>query len=584
MISGLLRLLPRSRKYVVFGVFWRWISLVAGFFMIYGVASLLTGVSHPLPFVTIIMGALLVGFLSDECIVKCKIKSVSDIRRITGRMALDKIESIGPSYRENISDETVIGFLCEGTGSLERYITEFIPTVLFSALSAVTIFAVMINYDAKTASVLLLFSIISFIFSFIIIKTKNEPGSIIDIITYGGSLVGMCIAAAGYFQGRIRLMPAIISFIVSAVAMLPFRRLGSLIGIAVEGENAISELGILFGIRDREAGLDRRLGDKVDIRFDNVCLFGDEGADEINACFHSGRVAVYDGDEGGVIAGILSGRKTYQSGNVKLNGVELSGISPGSACDIITYVGDDSYIFSGTVRDNLLMGDPDADDNKCKAALKKVSFIIALELADGLDTRVAEDGGNLSKGQRMRLLVARALLHDTPVYVFDNVRSGVDDESRKVIESIINDISYAHTVLDIRHSDMPVLYDEGSTDARDREISEGINAFISETVRGAAESIRFGNFGKRSDLYEKYASAISNENGKAERVRDRIRSYIRLALVFVFLFIVNYFVYKMSRSEIAFLPASITVCVLAVLCLFVMERRDPYAFKSYHKR
>ena len=119
--------------------------------------------------------------------------------------------------------------------------------------------------------------------------------------------------------------------------------------------------------------------------------------------------------------------------------------------DHITLVGHNSYLFKGTVRDNLQMGRMDATEEEMYAVLKKVNLLGFIQAAQGLDTKIAEKGSNLSGGQCQRLALARALLHDTPVYIFDEATSNIDMESEELIMQVIHELAETKTILLISH-------------------------------------------------------------------------------------------------------------------------------------
>lgn len=98
----------------------------------------------------------------------------------------------------------------------------------------------------------------------------------------------------------------------------------------------------------------------------------------------------------------------------------------------MTLVSHNSYLFQGTVRENLLMGRKDATDEEMMQALDKVNLLGFLKEQNGLDTFVMEKGSNFSGGQCQRLALARALLHDTQVYIFDEATSNIDVESEEI--------------------------------------------------------------------------------------------------------------------------------------------------------
>ena len=110
-----------------------------------------------------------------------------------------------------------------------------------------------------------------------------------------------------------------------------------------------------------------------------------------------------------------------------------------------------SYLFQGTVRDNLLMGRPDASDDELWAVLRRTNLADFLRGEQGLDTVLLEKGANLSGGQCQRLALARALLHDSPVYLFDEATSNIDVESENEIMAEIHALAREKTVILISH-------------------------------------------------------------------------------------------------------------------------------------
>lgn len=151
------------------------------------------------------------------------------------------------------------------------------------------------------------------------------------------------------------------------------------------------------------------------------------------------------------VAGILMGRNREYQGKITICGQELSELSERSLMRHITLVSYNSYLFKGSVRDNLLMGKEDASEEEMYAVLKKVNLFEFLQEQQGLDTKILEKGSNFSGGQRQRLALARALLHDTSVYIFDEATSNIDMESEEMIMEIIHELSKAKTIILISH-------------------------------------------------------------------------------------------------------------------------------------
>lgn len=129
----------------------------------------------------------------------------------------------------------------------------------------------------------------------------------------------------------------------------------------------------------------------------------------------------------------------------------MSDIQEKSLMENVTYIGHNSYLFKGTVRENLHMGNPNTSDTQLWEVLRKVNLEKFLKSEQGLDTPLLEKAANLSGGQCQRLALARALLHDSPIYIFDEATSNIDVESENEIMAQIHSISKTKTVILISH-------------------------------------------------------------------------------------------------------------------------------------
>jgi ABC-type multidrug transport system fused ATPase/permease subunit len=151
------------------------------------------------------------------------------------------------------------------------------------------------------------------------------------------------------------------------------------------------------------------------------------------------------------VAAILSGRAAPYTGSASLGGVEIAALPPEALMRSITLVDHASYLFAGTLRENLLMARPEATDGELRAALQLVRLEEFIDSREGLETRIAEGAANLSGGQKQRAAIARALLHDTGIYIFDEASSNIDRESEEAIMEAINGLAKRKTVLVITH-------------------------------------------------------------------------------------------------------------------------------------
>ena len=174
----------------------------------------------------------------------------------------------------------------------------------------------------------------------------------------------------------------------------------------------------------------------------------------LNMEFPMGTLTSIVGESGcgkSTISAILMGRNQGYTGSVKIGGKELSGLSQSSLMRNITYVSHQSYLFKGTVKNNLLMGNPDATDEELWEILERVNLAEFLRSEKGLETKLQEKASNFSGGQCQRLALARALLHDSPVYIFDEATSNIDVESENDIMREIHALSKIKTVILISH-------------------------------------------------------------------------------------------------------------------------------------
>lgn len=174
----------------------------------------------------------------------------------------------------------------------------------------------------------------------------------------------------------------------------------------------------------------------------------------LNLEFPRGSFTALVGESGcgkSTIAAVLTGRAAGYTGSVTIGGRELSTVKESALLQNVTLVSLGSHLFKGTVADNLRMAAPTADDAALWAVLEQVRLADFLRSENGLDTQLNEGGSNLSGGQRQRLALARALLHDSPVYIFDEATSNIDVESENDIMAQIQALAGKKTVILISH-------------------------------------------------------------------------------------------------------------------------------------
>ena len=281
--------------------------------------------------------------------------------------------------------------------------------------------------------------------------------TVMDVIAYGGAAAGIIISVLEFQAGNISLAGAIIIVLLAADFFIPLRQLGSFFHVAMNGMAASDKMKALFDMEEKEektavfpegdVSVDMK---NVDFSYDGkrrilkdvsitipeksfVCLVGESG------CGKS------------TIAALLTGVKEGYEGSIRIGGTELRDLSEKDIMEHITLVNHNAYLFKGTVRDNLRMADRNATDEQMIKVLKEANIYDFLQGENGLDTKIAEQGLNLSGGQRQRIAIARALLHDTPFYIFDEATSNIDMESEEMIMSTIRTLAGHKTILLISH-------------------------------------------------------------------------------------------------------------------------------------
>ncbi len=281
--------------------------------------------------------------------------------------------------------------------------------------------------------------------------------TIMDFIAYGGAALGMILAVTQFRAGYVDLAGCLLIILLAADFFIPMRQLGSFFHIAMNGMAASDKIFKLLDLPEEAQA------DKVDcpVKGDIVCEnvhFGYEKDREIlhgvNLKLQQGSFTALVGESGcgkSTIASLLMGRNKGYTGHVTIGGKEFSEISEASLMQHITYVSHQSYLFKGTVRDNLHMGCSTASDETLMAVLERVNLADFIRSEQGLDTQINEKGSNLSGGQCQRLALARALLHDSPVYIFDEATSNIDVESENDIMREIHQLAKTKTVILISH-------------------------------------------------------------------------------------------------------------------------------------
>lgn len=341
-----------------------------------------------------------------------------------------------------------------------------------------------------------------------VLMMQLNSTSIMDIIAYGGAAAGIISALTEFSDRNINVSGVLMCIFLAAEFFLPMRLLGSFFHIGMNGMKASDRIFAFLDLPEQKRGEEEIARNKIDISLDNVSFSYDESREvlhDISMNIDSGSLVSIVGVSGSgksTIAGILLGKNHNYSGSIKVNGTEHREISSKSLMDNFTMIGHSSWIFKGTVRENLLMGNPRATEAEMIEALDKVNLKSFLEAQNGLDTRVESNASNLSGGQKQRLALARALLHDTPVYIFDEATSNIDADSEEIIMATVKQISKEKTVILISHRLANVIDSDAIYMLKDGEIVEKGTHEELMRLKGNYEKI----FSEQSEL-ENYSRA-----------------------------------------------------------------------------
>lgn len=281
--------------------------------------------------------------------------------------------------------------------------------------------------------------------------------SVMDIVAYGGAAAGMAVTVSEYLSGHMGFAGAFTMILLASEFFIPLRLLGSFFHIAMNGMAASDKI---FRLLDMETPADgtetaENIQSGIDLRDVSFSYDGQRRIlDHVSMEIPAGKFICIAGESGcgkSTVAALLMGRIKANGGQITVGGQPIEKIQEASLMRTITLVTHEIYLFKGTVKDNLLMADGLADDEKMADVLGQVNLWDFLQTQEGLMTKLEERGSNFSGGQRQRLAIARALLHDSPVYIFDEATSNIDAESEEIIMDVIKKLAKTKTVILISH-------------------------------------------------------------------------------------------------------------------------------------
>ena len=280
---------------------------------------------------------------------------------------------------------------------------------------------------------------------------------VMDIFAFAGAAAGIVVMLNSYAAGTVTFAGAFAFVFLAADFFIPLRTLGSFFHTATGGMAAAERMYRIIDAPEPACGTQAVTCASVGIECRNVSYSYDGTRTVLQDADFTARPGGFVGITGAsgsgksTLAGILTGANRSYTGSVTIGGIDLRDISAESLRDTVTYVGFRSFLFAGTVRSNLLMARPGASDDELWEALSRCRIDDFVRRSGGLDAPVSAEGTNLSGGQRQRLAMARALLHDTPVYIFDEATSNIDADSEAAIIDAVTELARTKTVVMVSH-------------------------------------------------------------------------------------------------------------------------------------
>lgn len=290
-----------------------------------------------------------------------------------------------------------------------------------------------------------------------VLTMQLNSTSVMDMVAYGGAAVGMAVAVGQFLGGSLSLSGCLTILLLASEFFLPLRLLGSYFHIAMNGMAASDKIFRILDLPEPAAGSRTLSGTAPDIELNNVSFQYEESRPILKGVsleLKTGSFLSLVGESGSgksTIAGLLSGKNRGYTGSITIGGVPLDQLQEAALHRAVILVRHNSYLFKGTVEENLRMGNPDTTTEQMEQALREVNLWGFLESGQGLATQLSERGANLSGGQCQRLAIARSLLADGQVYIFDEATSNIDAESEEMILAAIHRLAKRKTVLLISH-------------------------------------------------------------------------------------------------------------------------------------
>ena len=457
----------------------------------------------------------IVRFIRNIGSSRMSYESSKTVKKTLRNMIYEKLLRLGASYNEKIKTSEMVQITVEGVDQLETYFGAYLPQFFYAMLAPLTLFVYVCTINVTAAVVLLIcvplipvsIAVVQTWAKKLLSKywdqytalgdtflenlqglttlkiyqsdeyknnQMNEESekfrkitmkvltmqlnsiTIMDFVAYGGAALGLIISVLQFRSGHIDMAGCLLIILLSADFFIPMRQLGSFFHIAMNGMAASDKIFNFLDLEESDKG-SVNFPDKHDISCKAVQFAYEPERQilkDVNISCPMGSFTAIVGESGcgkSTFAGILMKKNENYKGDITIGGVQLSDISESSLMEHIAYISHQSYIFKGTVRDNLLMASPKAADEDMLNVLKRVNLYDFIKEQGGLDMKLNEQASNLSGGQRQRLSLARALMRDNSIYIFDEATSNIDVESEDDIMAEVHNLAKTKTVILISH-------------------------------------------------------------------------------------------------------------------------------------
>ncbi|HDV7289241.1 TPA: ABC transporter ATP-binding protein/permease [Pasteurella multocida] len=465
-----------------------------------------------------LVAALAVRAMAGKMAVKASYQASTHVKHKLRTLIFQKLASMPLNQVNQQSTSSIIQVASEGVEQLEIYFGRYLPQLFYSLLAPLSLFVFLVFFNAPTALILLIcvplipFSIIavnkiakrllhkywsiyvglgsSFLDNLqglITLKIYQDDAykakqmdqeaekfrtitmkvltmqlnsvSIMDLLAYGGSAIGILTALLQYQAGSLSIFGVILFILLASEFFIPLRLLGSFFHVAMNGKAASDKIFTLLDtpveVNPNAVAFPVENQLRVEIQDLHFAYQAEKQAiNGLTLTIEPKKLTVFVGKSGcgkSTLVSLLMGFHKAQQGKILFNQQDIQDLDRHAFYRHVSLVSHSSYIFKGSLRENMLMANLSATDEQIYAVLEQVNLANFVRENGGLDMMLLSRGSNLSGGQIQRLALARALLYNTDCYIFDEATSNIDVESEEIILQFIQRLKAEKTLVMISH-------------------------------------------------------------------------------------------------------------------------------------